>query len=66
MEDVPRLEYDWCQMVGKYVEIRREGIPVRTGLVDVVTADDGILWIAANGAECRALYERAHGYSVWV
>lgn len=66
MEDALYLESDWRQVVGKYVEVRQEDRRVRTGLVEVVTVDAGILWIAAHGAERRALYERAHGYTIWV
>jgi hypothetical protein len=65
VKDEPYLQSEWCQVVGNYVQIRRGNCIVRTGLVEAVTADDAILWIAGHGAERRALYERAHGHTVW-
>lgn len=66
MKDKLYLQPHWLPVVGETVEIRRRDELVRTGEVDGVTADDQILWIAANGAEPRTMYERAQGYSVWI
>jgi hypothetical protein len=60
------FQRDWYQVVGERVQIRLGDQIVRSGLVEAVTLDDGILWIAASGGESRALYERALGYSVWI
>lgn len=60
------LESDWFPVVGAFVEIRLYDKPVRTGRVDGVTSDDQILWIAADGAENRAMFERSQNYSVWI
>lgn len=66
VKDKLYLQYDWYQVVGEYVQVRLGERVVRSGVVEAVTADDGILWIAANGGESRALYERAQGYTVWI
>ena len=66
VKDKLYLQYDWYQVVGEHVQIRLGDRVVRSGIVEAVTADDDILWIAANGAERRALYERAQGYSIWI
>jgi hypothetical protein len=52
--------------VGEIVEIRLKDTTVRRGRVDGVTSDDQILWMAADGAELRAMYERSQDYSVWI
>lgn len=59
-------QYDWLPVVGEIVEIRRDEETVRTGVVDGVTPDGGILWISADGAERRAMFERAQGFTVWI
>lgn len=61
----PTLQNTWHRVLGKRVQVRLEDRLIRAGLAEEVTADDGILWIAADGADCRALFERARGYSVW-
>lgn len=66
MKNVLHLQPEWFPVVGELVEIRLGGRTVRTGRVDGVTSDDQILWIAADGAELRAMYERAEEYSVWI
>ncbi|KRE71470.1 hypothetical protein ASG77_10460 [Arthrobacter sp. Soil762] len=57
---------EWIAVVGEIVEVRLHDKTVRTGRVDGVTADDQILWIAADGAESRAMFERSQGFSVWI
>lgn len=66
MKDKVHFQRDWYQVVGEHVQVRLGNREVRSGVVEAVTADDGILWIAASGGESRALYERAQGYSVWI
>ncbi|TDT73589.1 hypothetical protein DFO47_11621 [Arthrobacter sp. AG258] len=39
---------------------------MRTGVVDSVTDDGCILWIAAHGVHPRMMIERALGFQVWV
>lgn len=59
-------QYDWLPVVGEVVEMRQNEKTVRRGVVDGVTHDGGILWIAADGAEPRTMFERAQGFSVWI
>jgi hypothetical protein len=59
------LQNKWHLVVGKHVQVKLKDRIIRAGLAEEVTADDGILWIASDGAECRALFERARDYSVW-
>jgi len=60
------LQHDWLAVIGQCVEIRRGHTPVRTGVVDSVTDDGSILWIAAHGVHPRMMIERALGFQVWV
>ncbi|MCI0142115.1 hypothetical protein KNN17_11045 [Arthrobacter bambusae] len=57
---------DWLPLVGEMVQIRISGRFVRTGVVDAVTIDDGILWLAADGVNQRRLISKADGYEVWM
>ena len=60
------LQSDWFPVVGEIVEIRLKDTTVRRGRVDGGTSDDQVLWMAADGAELRAMYERSQDYSVWI
>ncbi len=60
------LQTEWFPVVGENVEIRLRDKTVRTGRVDCVTPDDQILWIASDGADPRAMFDRAQHYSVWI
>lgn len=46
---------DWQPLVGKYVEIYRDGKPYRSGLVELAMPDGSGLWIAADGILGREL-----------
>ena len=60
------LQPEWFPVIGEIVEIRLNDTTVRTGMVDGVTYDDQILWMAADGAELRMMFERSQDYSVWI
>jgi hypothetical protein len=66
LKNLLHLQHDWLPVVGELVEIRHGHQPVRTGTVDGVTADGGILWLAADGAESRSMFERSQGFTVWI
>lgn len=66
MKNQLHLQHDWGPVAGELVEVRHGGQAVRAGIVDGVTADGGILWLAAQGAEPRSMFERSQGFSVWV
>jgi hypothetical protein len=46
---------DWQSLVGKSVEICRDGKPYRSGLVELAMPDGSGLWIAADGILGREL-----------
>ena len=56
---------DWQRALGQYVEVRRRGRTVRTGVVDAVTSDGSLLWISAEGAHLREMVERADGSEIY-
>ncbi|SCC30295.1 hypothetical protein GA0061083_0061 [Pseudarthrobacter enclensis] len=56
---------DWSSLVGEPVEIWREGRRVRTGLIEQATSDDSVLWIAAEGALPREMFDKYAGCEVW-
>ena len=66
MKNRLHVQSNWSCVVGENVEIRLRDKTVRTGRVDGVTPDDQILWIAADGAASRAMFERSLHYSVWM
>lgn len=57
-------DLEWDELVGWQVQVQWEGRTVRTGCVEAVTASADALWIAAQGVDSRALYEKAQGYRV--
>lgn len=54
----------WKDFVGRQVEVQKEGRTIRTGYVKDVAVSADVLWLEADGAETRALYEKAQGYTV--
>ncbi|GAB2724913.1 hypothetical protein GCM10027038_24380 [Arthrobacter bambusae] len=60
-----RLRHDWGLAKGQVVEVRHRNIPPRTGLVEDVTADGSILWLAADGPSTRTMVDRSEGYEIW-
>ncbi len=56
----------WSLLKGEPVEVRFSGKTVRSGFVDTAMPDDSALWLAAEGADGRRLFEAADGYEVWV
>ncbi|WP_461172723.1 hypothetical protein M1D93_17380 [Arthrobacter sp. Z1-9] len=46
---------DWTQLQDRFVEIHRRGTILDRGLVDAVTIDGSILWLAHDGAATRRL-----------
>lgn len=57
---------EWAPVIGEHVQIRKQGGIVRDGIVDAVTLDDSILWLAADGTEPREMLCRAEGVEVWI
>ncbi len=57
---------DWLPLVGETVQIRIKGRFVRMGIVDAVTIDNEILWLASDGVNQRRLVSKADGYEAWM
>lgn len=60
------LATDWSSLPGRRVELRKDGQPVRSGYVEAVTCDSGVLWLEFDGFHPRALFESAEGFEAWV
>ena len=56
---------NWRELAGRAVQIRKAGRVVRTGHVEAVTPAADILWLGIHGADPRALFEKAEGYTAW-
>ncbi len=56
----------WSRLRGAEVEVRISGKKVRGGSVEMVMPDDSALWLGADGADGRTLFEAAAGYEMWV
>lgn len=56
---------EWAFQKGTRVELRRNAIPIRQGLVDDVTYDGSMFWISQQGAEGREIIHRDDGYEIW-
>lgn len=59
------LQPHWQHALGQHVEIRLDGITIRSGVVEAVMPDDSILWISADGLNGREMVERADGKEVY-
>ncbi|WP_104175885.1 hypothetical protein [Arthrobacter sp. Y81] len=59
-------QYEWLPVRGEAVPIQNNGIVIHEGIVDAVTADDSILWIAAQSANTRKMVCKAEGDEVWI
>lgn len=54
---------DWNQLVGRTVELRRYGIHLRYGEVEVVSDDSSVMWLRFDGATGRQLTMKTDGYA---
>lgn len=57
---------EWSLLVGAVVDVRREGIFVRTGFVEDTTPSGDTAWIAADGLDRRIMIEKSAGYNLWI
>ena len=57
---------EWHLLVGAMVEVHKNGILIRSGRVDDAMPDSSLIWLAADGADTRALFNAAEGFEVWV
>jgi hypothetical protein len=57
---------EWSMLVGAVVDVRREGVFVRTGFVEDATPSGDTAWIAADGLDRRIMIEKSAGYDLWI
>jgi len=60
------IQSDWLPLVGEVVEVRLHSEYVRRGIVDAVTNDNSILWLAVDGVNPRTMVQRWDGYEIWI
>lgn len=58
------VQHDWVAARGRVVAIQHHDFPLRIGLVEDVTTDGSILWLAAHGASTRTMIEKSEGYEI--
>lgn len=56
---------DWSNLVGVPVQLRQHGKYIRSGVIDAAMPDSSVLWLAADGADERQMFEAALGYQAW-
>ena len=58
---------DWGQLEeGDYVMVQRDGEPLLTGAVDVLTRDASVFWVWLDGGRGRIAVYADEGTSVWL
>lgn len=57
---------EWVLLTNALVEIRHHGATIRTGVVEAVMPDSSMVWIAADAAHPRQLFEASEGHEIWV
>lgn len=55
---------NWQELLGRNVQIRKDGKLVRTGYVEAVTRLADVLWVESHGIHPRQLFDKAEGYTV--
>ena len=55
---------EWNLLVGRTIELRRDGRHVRTAEVEVVTSDSSIMWLRFDGNHLRKLISNTDGYDI--
>lgn len=63
-QDLAFFDKDWKQLVGTEAEVHHGGKLIRTGIIDDTMADTGIVRLASNGVERRALFDIDSGYQI--
>lgn len=64
-EHVPAHRENWSGLLGCHVEVHHSGDVVAAGLIDAVSPNGDLIWIAAEGADTRKIYDKASGYEIW-
>lgn len=62
----PRKHVAWSLLINALVEVRHHGQVIRTGFVEDAMPDSSAVWIAADSAHPRRMFEAAQGHQIWV
>lgn len=61
---MPKFDKEWQTLVGRTIELRRDGRLVRTAEVEAVSADSSLLWLRFHGNDGRQIIAQWDGYDV--
>jgi hypothetical protein len=61
---MPEANDEWNLLVGRKIELRRDGRHVRTAEVEVATSDSSIMWLRFEGNYVRKLITKTDGYDI--
>jgi hypothetical protein len=56
---------EWQFLRGAFVEVRVNGQPIRSGVVDDVIEDGSAVWINGHWPETRKYVEKSAGIAIW-
>ncbi|WP_416428908.1 hypothetical protein [Paenarthrobacter nicotinovorans] len=59
-----RTHDTWQPVIGQRVQMRCSGIIRREGIVDAVTLDDAIRWIAGGVLQPQMMFQHTDGFKV--
>lgn len=63
---MPEIINDWTLLVGRTIELLRDGRPIRTAEVEQAAADSSIMWQRFDGNHGRQLITHGDGYDIRV
>jgi hypothetical protein len=55
---------DWNLLIGRTVELRRDGLHVRTAEVEDASLDSSVMWLRFDGNHGRQLIAKSDGVEV--
>lgn len=61
---MPEGSEDWNRVVGRIVELRRDGRLIRAGEVEVAAKDSSVMWLRFDGNHGRQLIAKSDNYEV--
>jgi hypothetical protein len=62
----PLVDDDWTILIRASVEVRQDRHVLRTGVVESVTADGNIVWLALGEGLGRQLVDKGSGYQILI
>ncbi|MFJ6376118.1 hypothetical protein ACIQH9_10385 [Pseudarthrobacter oxydans] len=61
---MPEESEDWNQLVGRTIELRRDGRLIRAGEVEDAANDSSVMWLRFDGNHGRQLIAKSDNYEV--